>query len=282
MKKETEEKLKRLIENSIPLKNDIFMIFASSIKFCEEFLRTILKDEKLIVLENNIQKILPSAFNKNVVLDMLCKLKDGRIVNVEIQLAKEICHAKRILTYASKIRVNDFGKGENYNEVSDIIIIYLTLEDIFKKGNTVYEVKMDVVSDTNETVEEWAAGLKVYYVNTEGLTNKTINEYLKLLTDKTTLSNKYVETSRIKESLYNQKGDITMSKEMATILDEVRNEAKEEWMQKGIQQGIQQGEIDTFIRIYKNGLFKADEAARLLNISCNEFMQLVDNSQKTL
>ena len=73
-----------------------------------------------------------------------------------------------------------------------------------------------------------------------------------------------------------------MSKEMATILDEVRNEAKEEWMQKGIQQGIQQGEIDTFIRIYKNGLFKADEAARLLNISCNEFMQLVENSQKTL
>ena len=77
-----------------------------------------------------------------------------------------------------------------------------------------------------------------------------------------------------------------MSKEMATILDEVRNEGKEEWMQKGIQQGIQQGmqqgEIDTFIRIYKNGLIKADEAARLLNISCNDFMQLVEHSNKSL
>ena len=209
---------------------------------------------------------------------MICKLKDGRIVNVEIQLAKEIYHAKRIFTYASKIRVNDLGKGEKYNEVSDIIIIYLTLEDLFKKGNTVYEVKMDIVSDTNEKVENWDAGLKVYYVNTEGLTNKTINEYLKLLTDKTTLSNKYVETSRVKKDIYNQKGGIIMSKEMATILDEVRNEAKEEWMQKGMLQG----EIDTFIKIYKNGLIKADEAARLLNISCNDFMQLVEHSNKPL
>ena len=67
-------RLKRLIKSQIPLSNDVFMIFAKNKKFCQEFLRVILQDKKLIVLENDIQKQLPSAFSKNIVLDMLLKI----------------------------------------------------------------------------------------------------------------------------------------------------------------------------------------------------------------
>ena len=42
---------------------------------------------------------------------------------------------------------------------------------------------MNIVSDQKEIVDKWDAGLIVYYVNTKGLTNKSINEYLKMLTD---------------------------------------------------------------------------------------------------
>ena len=125
-----------------------------------------------------------------VILDMICKLGDSSIVNVEIQLTKEKYHAKRILTYASKIRTYELEKGATYKDAKNIIIIYLTLEDIFKLGSTVYEVNMGIVSDQGKRVGEWDAGLRVYYVNTKGLTNKTINEYLKMLTDKTTFNNK--------------------------------------------------------------------------------------------
>lgn len=54
---------------------------------------------------------------------------------------------------------------EKYNDVADIIEIYLTKEDFFKKGSTVYQVRMEVVSDNNNFVEEWQPGLKVYYIN---------------------------------------------------------------------------------------------------------------------
>ena len=103
------------------------MVFAKSKKFCQEFLRVILQDKKLIVLENDVQKYLPSAFSKNMVLDMLCRLGDGSIVNVEIQLINEKEHAKRIFTYASKIK--------SY---------------LIEKGSTVYEVEMNIVSDQKE------------------------------------------------------------------------------------------------------------------------------------
>ena len=36
------EKLNKIIQNSIPLKNDVFMIFAKNKEFCQEFLRVIL------------------------------------------------------------------------------------------------------------------------------------------------------------------------------------------------------------------------------------------------
>ena len=80
------KKLRKITRKQIPLSNDVFMIFAMNKKFCQEFLRVILQDKKLVVIKNNIQKHLPNVFSKSVVIDMLCILGNGSIVNVEIQL----------------------------------------------------------------------------------------------------------------------------------------------------------------------------------------------------
>ena len=260
--KERIEKLNKIIQNSIPLKNDVFMIFAKNKEFCQEFLRVILEDNDLVVVDNDVQKVIPTAFNKNVVLDMLCRLKGGELANVEIQLKYEKSHAKRILSYASKLRVYDLGKGDDYEKANQIIIIYLTLEDIFKKGSTVYEVKMDIVSDQGENVSKWDAGLKVYYVNTKGLTNKTINEYLKLLTDKNTINSRYKITSEIKKGLFD-KGGIAMSKEMMEVFDDVRTEA------------IKDGKVKVTVDLYNQKSIDLETAAGILNMSKDEFLKLV-------
>ena len=271
-------RLNRIIKSQIPLNNDVFMIFAKNKKFCEEFLRVILQDKKLIVVDNEIQKYLPSAFSKNIVLDMLCKLKDGSIVNVEIQLSKEKEHAKRIFTYASKIKSYLTEKGKKYKNIKDVIVIYLTKEDIFKKRSTVYEVEMNVKTDRDKIVEKWDCGLKVYYVNTEGLTNKTINEYLKILTDKTTVNRKYKETSEIKESLY-KTGGASMSKAMSEVIEDIRMESRDEWLNKGreegMQQGIEQGSISVVLNMFKQKLIDISTATKALNMTEKEFLKLV-------
>ena len=265
------ERLKKLVKKNIPLKNDVFMIFAKNKKFCQEFLRILLQDKKLVVLKNYIQKYLPSAFNKNVTIDMLCRLGDGSLVNVEIQLTKEKEHAKRIHTYISKIRTYDLEKGEKYKDIKNIIIIYLTNEDIFKLGSTVYEVKMDIVSDQGKIVDKWDAGFKVYYINTKGLTNKTINEYLKLLTDKKTLNSKYKTTSNIKKELY-EIGGVTMSKEMEAILKSERAEGREE----GRAEGRAEGMLSILVGMVKDKILSVAEAAKRLGVSEREFTRLAN------
>ena len=249
------------------------MIFAKNKKFCQEFLRVILQDKRLIVIENDIQKYLPSAFNKYVTVDMLCKLGDGSIVNVEIQLTREKDHARRIFTYASKIKNYLMEKGTKYKDLKDIIEIYLTKEDIFKKGSTVYEVEMNIVSDREEHIGKWDAGLRVYYVNTKGLTNKNINEYLKLLTDKTTINGKYKQTSDIKQVIY-KIGGVTMSKEMRAILDSERTEGRAEGRAEGKVEGRAEGSIASVVSLFKKKLLELKDAAAELGVSEKEFLKM--------
>ena len=66
------KKLRQITRKQIPLSNDVFMIFAMNKKFCQEFLRVILQDKKLVVIKNNIQKYLTNVFGKSVIIDMLC------------------------------------------------------------------------------------------------------------------------------------------------------------------------------------------------------------------
>lgn len=41
-----------------------------------------------------------------------------------------------------------------------------------------------------------------------------------------------------------------------------------------MQQGMQEGEINAFIKLYKKGLIKDVDAARMLNMSVIEFLNL--------
>ena len=134
------EIIKEKIDTLVPLDNEVFCFMAKDKRFCEEFLRVVLEDEKLEVVDNDPQKFLPNVYFKSSIVDMLCKLGDGRIVNVEIQLYEEKEHAKRIFYYATMIRQMSVEKGLEYKEIKDIIVIYLTKEDIFKKlGSDIWD-----------------------------------------------------------------------------------------------------------------------------------------------
>ena len=151
------------------------------------------------------------------------------------------------------------------------------MQDIFGKGSTIYEVDMNVMSDQGEKVESWDAGLKVYYVNTVGLTNETINQYLKLLTDRTTKSSKYKTTSEMKDLIYGE-GERKMSSEMKKWINEIREDAKQEWIAKGREQGKKEGEkkgkIELALKMFKEKLIELKDAAKLLGMSENEFAKL--------
>ena len=87
---------RRVIEKLNPIDDIFFRKMAENKSFCEEILREFLEDPGLEVLENHAQHSITSIERRSVILDALCRLKDGRVINVEIQNDDNVNHQKRV------------------------------------------------------------------------------------------------------------------------------------------------------------------------------------------
>ena len=63
---------------------------------CEELLRIILEDSGVQVIECIPQASLKNLIGKSVILDVLCRDRDGSYYNVEVQKSDDDDHQKRV------------------------------------------------------------------------------------------------------------------------------------------------------------------------------------------
>ena len=65
--------------------DDVFFeVFAKDIPACQEILRTILEDDRLIVEEVIVQSSERNLYGRSVRLDALCTLGNGSKCNIEV------------------------------------------------------------------------------------------------------------------------------------------------------------------------------------------------------
>ena len=144
----------RKFAKSLKLFDDLFFRKAAEDHdFCEEILRICLEDPKLDVLEFNRQEDITNLQGRSVVLDLLCRLGTGLLVNVEVQKHYGEKHFLRMRYNASCITANTTDPGDNFEKVTPLIIIYLTPFDLFKKGRVKY-VYSSMLHEFNEIIDD--------------------------------------------------------------------------------------------------------------------------------
>lgn len=74
---------------------------------------------------------------KSVRFDVYAK-DDQRVFDIEMQTTDTKNLPKRARYYQSIIDMDNLSKGENYTKLRDSYVIFLCLEDIFRKGQPVY------------------------------------------------------------------------------------------------------------------------------------------------
>ena len=79
-----EELIKR-VRQLRPIDDAMFKKLAESKAVCQEILRVILNDKKLIVEEVISEDSIANIFGRAVRLDALCTLGNGALCNIEIQ-----------------------------------------------------------------------------------------------------------------------------------------------------------------------------------------------------
>ena len=163
--KTLEEKIEQ-VKNFRPIDDTFFEVLADDIGVCQEMLRIILEDEKLIVKDVIVQSSERNLYGRSVRLDALCILGNRKKCNVEVQRSNKDHHLKRVRFNASVITVRDSQTDDKFEETIDLIVVYISEFDIFKRGRVIYHVD-SVIRETQEKVDE--IGLDVKMVSKEEL-----------------------------------------------------------------------------------------------------------------
>ena len=250
---------RRVIEKLNPIDDIFFRKMAENKSFCEEILREFLEDPGLEVLENHAQHSITSIERRSVILDALCRLKDGRVINVEIQNDDNVNHQKRVRYYSSMLTTNMIEKGVSFNELPDICIIYVCNFDIFNKNRVKYEIKR-VVDGFDIELDN---GLREIYICANIRDGSSLSELMRVFTEDDSYSRNFPIVSDIKYRLkYSEEGE-----DMSEVLKQLYEEGREE----GRKQRIQNGFISALISLVKDGILSIADAASRANMSVESF-----------
>ena len=281
------EKFKEYIKKLNPIDDIIFSKMAENKEFCEEILRVFLQDSYLKVLNNKSQYAITNIDRRSVILDAYCELRDGKRVNIEVQNADNVNHQKRVRYYSSVLTTSLMKKGENFDNVPEVCMIYICNFDVFRENKSLYLIKR-VIDGSNTEVDN---GLKEIYISANISDGSALSELMEVFTKDDCYSDNFPITSKMKYDFKYVKEGNKMTDAMKEIYEIFEEESKDVWIKEGrkegrkegkkegIKEGIKEGAINILITLVKDGIISIEEAAKRANISVSKFEKYL-NGQK--
>ena len=224
-----EEKIEQ-VKNFRPIDDTFFEVMADDIGVCQEMLRIILEDEKLVVKDVIVQSSERNLYGRSVRLDALCILGNGKKCNVEVQRSNKDHHLKRVRFNASVITVRDSQTDDKFEETIDLIVVYISEFDIFKRGRVIYHVD-SVIRETQEKVDD---GLERVFVNTTVKDETSISEYMGCFQQKEIDNAKFPKLTNRVHYLKHEEGGVN-------AVCEIMRKYSEEVAEKAYLQGEEAG-----------------------------------------
>ena len=278
-----------------PIEDAVFRKMAESIEFCEEILRVFLQEPKLRVVSNHSQHSVSSIEGRSVILDAYCELEDGRKVNVEVQNANNTDHQRRVRYYSSVLTTSLMKKGDSFDKVPNICIVYVCNFDIFGLNKSLYVVKRII----DKTEVELDNGLQEIYISPVN-DGSLIAELMRVFTESDVYNLKFPVTSEMKLRFNRETKGEKMTEALRGVYEALREEvdresmkaAMREGMEKGIEEGIArgmeegiakgieegraEGVLSSLVSLVKDGLISVSEAAKRADMSEESFKRYLD------
>lgn len=228
------EKLKEEVQHFVLFDDTFFAVAAEDAGFCEELIRTLLKDDTLEVIENKTQYSLRQMLTHSVQLDALVRDSRNKLYLVEIQRADDDNHIKRVRYNQASVDTSMLEKGHKYDELPEVISIFISKFDIFKGNRTVYHVDR-IIRETEEIADNGTAEI---YVNSEVDDHSVVAELMREFNNPDMDNPKFRKISKRVHYLKNEEGG---------------REIMCERMQRIVNEGIDNVHCEDAIRMLKKG-----------------------------
>lgn len=270
-----------------PIEDAVFRKMAESIEFCEEILRVFLQEPKLRVVSNHSQHSVTSIEGRSVILDAYCELEDGRKVNVEVQNANNTDHQRRVRYYSSVLTTSLMKKGDSFDKVPNICIVYVCNFDIFGLNKSLYVIKRII----DKTEVELDNGLQEIYISPVN-DGSLIAELMRVFIESDVYNLKFPVTSEMKLRFNRETKGEKMTEALRGVYEALREEVDRESMKaamregmekgieegraRGIEEGIAKGVLSSLVSLVKDGLISVSEAAKRADMSEEGFKKYLD------
>ena len=202
---------------------------------CQELCRILLQDKHLVLRNVKTQYVIRNLENHSVELDILAEEISGNLINVELQMYKELAPFKRTRYYLSSIDMSILEKGRPYYELPDVTVIYITHEDFIggKRGQYIRNRK----TDGQEVTTCLDNGQYENYFNLEYPTDDAkINELLEYLKN----SDPFYQTENFPR-IVERVNYFKVQKEGITIMCEIADRIR--------QEGLIEGKIEDILEL---------------------------------
>lgn len=173
---QSDYKLIRQVIEGLSMMNNKFMnlMLDDNVSAAQIMLRVILKDDKIKVKNVRIQRFIQNIYGHSAQLDIFAEDGFGRYFNVEVQRSDEGASVRRARFYSSVLDTQFLQTNRDYNELPDSYIIFITENDVFKKGLPLYSVERVIKEESSD----FSDGSYIVYVNSNCRDNTALGRLM--------------------------------------------------------------------------------------------------------
>ena len=234
----TFEQKRELVRSFTMFDDDFFAMVMEDKAAAQEVLRVLTEIPDLVVKEIKTQYSIRNLGTHSVVLDALAEDSRHKLYNLELQVADQDDHQKRVRYYQSNIDISYLDKGKNYEELPELYLIYMTKFDLFHLGQVKYTIYRGIAG-TDVILDN---GVHELYINAANHDGTVVAELMEFFTETGTRKQQFPELSgRIHYLKEEQEGVTRMCEAVRKYGDEREDRGRSEGMQQGMQKGMQQG-----------------------------------------
>lgn len=248
------------------LLSNVFMsVVLDDKEACQHVIRVITGIGDLVVKEVRSQYRISKITSHDAILDILAEDGKGQLYNLEIQRKDTVDHARRTRFYTAMIDSGYLLKGQEYSEMPEVHIIYISETDVWKAGKTVYEVEKRL----KDTEMEYDDGVHIIYVNAAVDDGSDIAKLMKYFKTADPQDMSQGSLSRRVHQLKCEEGDSDL---MCEISEKIYNEGRMEGRKEGRKEGEMNAKRETAINMKKKG-YSDTTIADLLEVGANMVQQ---------
>lgn len=239
-------------------------------------MNTVLERADIKVKSTKAQVEYKSATERSITLDIQAEDADGKLVDIEIQRSDKGAGVRRARYHSSMIDRTLLSKGEDFEDLVDTYVIFITENDKFGKGIPLYHVERKITEMDDELFGD---GAHILYVN--GEYRDMEHPVGSLMHDFNCKDAKDMVNPLLAEEVRYLKETEGGQKQMCRLLEEMREEAaaearaegKAEGRAEGKEEGKAEGKVSDAIKMLTKG-YPVEEIMEITDLPLEDVQKL--------